>query len=113
GRIDLHDWWIAEIEFLARNTGDERARHGYARRFRRCVGLLADFEVPHRSADINDAGYAAANIARELVVEMRFDPRDFLFVRAHTVEIRAVWPREQISRLKEVNMCVDVTGQNK
>src|SRR4029077_5164430 len=76
-------------------------------------GLLADLEVPHRSANINDAGYAAADVAREDVVEMRFDPRDFVLVRANAVEIGAVRPREQISRLKEVNVRVDVTRQNK
>ena len=87
--------------------------HGYARRFRSCVGFLADLEIPHRSADINHAGDAAANVAREHVVEMRFDPRDFVFVRANAVEIGAVRTREQISRLKEVNVCVDVARHNK
>src|SRR5215472_10344923 len=44
GRVDLHYWRIAEIELLARDAGDERARNGYARRFRSCIGLLADLE---------------------------------------------------------------------
>jgi hypothetical protein len=44
---------------------------------------------------------------------MRFDPRDFVFVRANAVKIGTVRPREQIGRLKKVNVCVDVTGQNK
>jgi hypothetical protein len=43
---------------------------------------------------------------------MRFDPRDFVFVRANAVEIGAIRPGEQISRLKEVNVRVDVTGEN-
>ena len=43
---------------------------------------------------------------------MRLDPRDFVFVRPNTVEIGAVRPREQIGRLKEVNVGVDVTRQN-
>jgi hypothetical protein len=43
---------------------------------------------------------------------MRFNPRDFVFVRANAVKIGAIWPRKQISRLKEVNVRVDITRQN-
>ena len=43
---------------------------------------------------------------------MRFDPCDFILVRPNAVEIGAVGPRKQVSRLKEVNVRVDVTGQN-
>src|SRR6266566_1620154 len=43
---------------------------------------------------------------------MAFDPSHFLAVRPHLREIDNVWPREQIARLKEVNVRVDVTGQN-
>ena len=44
---------------------------------------------------------------------MRFDPRDFVFIRADIVEISAVRPRKEIGRLKEMDVCVDVAGQNK
>src|SRR5207253_176754 len=71
-----------------------------------------DLKIPHRSTDIDHAGDAAANVPREDIIQVRFDPRDFLLVRAHTVEIGTVWSRKQISRLKEVNVRVDVTGQN-
>jgi hypothetical protein len=43
---------------------------------------------------------------------VRFDPRDFVFVRTNAVKIGSVRPGEQISRLKEVNVRVDVTRQN-
>ena len=43
---------------------------------------------------------------------MRLDPRHFVFVGADTVQICAVRSREKIARLKEVNVCVDVTRQN-
>ncbi len=40
---------------------------------------------------------------------MRFDPRDFVFVWTNAVEIGAVRAREQIGRLKKMNVSVDVT----
>jgi hypothetical protein len=43
---------------------------------------------------------------------MRFNPRDFIFVRANAVKIGAIGPREQIRRLKKVHVRVDVTRQN-
>jgi hypothetical protein len=74
--------------------------------------FFAHLEIPHRSADIDNAGDSAANVAREYVVEMRLDPDDFVFVGTNTVEIGAVGPRKQIARLKEVNVGVDETRQN-
>ena len=61
------------------------------------IRVLADLEVPQWSADINDAGDSAANVAREDIVQVTFDPRDFVFVRANAVEIGAIRPREQIA----------------
>ena len=43
---------------------------------------------------------------------MTFHPRYFVFVWPNTIQIGAVRAREQVPRLKEVNMCIDVTGQN-
>src|SRR5262249_16074625 len=43
---------------------------------------------------------------------MRFDPRDFVFVRTNAIKIGAVRSREQVSRLKEMDVCGDVAGQN-
>src|SRR5438270_1568973 len=73
---------------------------------------MAHGEIPKRSADIDHARDAATNVARENIVEVRLDPRDFVFVGANVVQIGDVWSREQIGRLKEVNVGVDVTGQN-
>jgi hypothetical protein len=44
---------------------------------------------------------------------MRFDPRNFVFVRANIIKIGAIRPCEQISRLKEMHVRVDVTRQDK
>ena len=43
---------------------------------------------------------------------MRLDPRDLVFVGTDAVQISAVWSGKQITRLKEVNVRVDVAGQN-
>src|SRR5947207_10804589 len=43
---------------------------------------------------------------------MRLDPRDFNYVRPDTVKIDNVRSREQIARLKEVNVRVDIARQN-
>src|SRR4030095_9809356 len=77
------------------------------------VGLLRAFTFHIAAATMNHAGYAAPNVAREVIVEVRFDPGDFVLVRANVVEIRAIRAREQISGLKEVNVRVDVTRQDK
>src|SRR2546423_472512 len=73
---------------------------------------MAHSEIPKRSADIDHAGDSAMNVAREDIVEMRLDPRDFVFVCADTVEIGDIRSCKQIGRLKEVNVGVDVTGQD-
>ena len=43
---------------------------------------------------------------------MRFDPCDFIGIRPDLAEISSVGAREQIARLKEVDMSVDITGQD-
>src|SRR4029077_5848427 len=43
---------------------------------------------------------------------MPLHPRDFVLVGANAVQVGAVRSREQIARLKEVNVSVDVTRQN-
>src|SRR5207248_1333291 len=67
-RVHLHDGGTTEIELRARDTGNERAGNGYAGRFRRGVRDLPDLEIPHRSADINHTGDAAAQIPRKDIV---------------------------------------------
>src|SRR5439155_4061275 len=92
--VDLNDRRIPKIEFLARNARDQGPGDGNPRRFSSRVGNLSDFEIPKRSADIDDAGDAAADIARECVVEMRLDPRDLIFVRPDAVQIDAIGARK-------------------
>jgi hypothetical protein len=43
---------------------------------------------------------------------MTLHPRDFVLVWTNAIQIGAVRSREQIARLKEVNVRVDVTRQN-
>src|SRR5207244_1797091 len=85
---------------------------GDARRFGSRIRLFAGFEIPERSADVDHACDSTANIAREDVVEMRFDPRNFVFIRPNAVQIGTVRSSEEVTRLKEMNVRVDVAGQN-
>src|SRR5438034_1081422 len=65
-------------------------------RFRGRIGFFADFEIPHWPADIDHARDPAANVTRKDIVEMRLDPRDFIFVRPNSIQIGAVRAREEI-----------------
>ena len=53
GRVDFDDRRIAEIEFFARDTRDQRPGHRHARRFRRLIRGFADVEIPKWSANID------------------------------------------------------------
>src|SRR5207247_6389214 len=112
GSVDLHNRRIAEIEFLARDTGDQRSSHSDSRRFRCCVRLFADLEIPHWATDIGHAGDSTADVSRERVIEMRLNPCNLVLVPPNTVEIGAVGPREQVIGLKEVNERSEITKPN-
>ena len=112
GCLDFHDRRIAEIELRPRDARDERAGDSNARRFGGGVRALAHLEIPHRAADIDHARDPAAEIASENVVEMRFDPRDFVLVGADAGQIDHIRPGEDIGGLEEMNMCVDVTRED-
>ena len=64
-RVDLDDRRIAEIELRTRNARDERPGDRDARSFRGRVGDLTRLEIPHRTADVDDAGDAGTQITRE------------------------------------------------
>ena len=52
-------------------------------------------------------------MAHKRVGQVFFDPRDFVCVRSHLREIDDIRPGEQIARLKEMNVRIDVSRQNK
>ena len=70
GSFELHYRRIAKIEFLARNARDQRAGDSNARCVRGRIRCLPDLEIPHWPADIDHAGDAAAEIAREYVIQV-------------------------------------------
>ena len=109
-RVHLHDGRIPEIELRTRDTRNEGTGDGNPGRFRRRIRDLPHLEIPHRSPDINHAGDAAAQITRKDVIQMRFDPCDFVGIWPDLGEIRRIRPGEQIGRLEEVNVSVDITG---
>src|SRR5262249_51497349 len=84
--FDLHYWWIAEIEFFARYTGNQRPRDCDSWSSRGPVRFHAHLEIPHRPSDIDHARYPATNVTGEYVVQMRFDPGDLVLVGANAVE---------------------------
>jgi hypothetical protein len=43
---------------------------------------------------------------------MLFDPRNFVCVRPKFGEIDSVWSGEEIAGLKEVDVCIDIAGQD-
>src|SRR5207249_2835711 len=112
GRIDFYDRRIAKIELWSRDAGDERTGDSDARRFCGGVRDLAHFEVPKRTAHIDDRGNSAAQITCEGVVEVRLDPSDLLLVWPDAVQIDNVGPRERIAGLEEMHVRIDVTGQD-
>src|SRR5262249_1135864 len=71
------------------------------------VRLCPDLKIPHWPADIDHAGDSASDVAREIVIEVRLDPRNFVFIWADAAEIGAVGPREQVPRLKEMDVGID------
>src|SRR5439155_11621942 len=119
GRVDLHNRRIAEIKLWSRYTRYQWSGHGDSWRFRGNNAPLSEpgdrqlhisirgsahLKIPKWPANIDDRRDPAAQIPCERVVQVRLDPCDFVFVGADAVKIDNVRPREQVSRLKEVNM---------
>src|SRR5262249_43131712 len=101
-RIDFDNRWIAEIEFLARNAGDQWTGDRHSRRLGGLIRGFADLEIPKWSANINNTRNATPQITLKDIIHVTLHPRDFVFVGANTVKIGAVRPGKQIAGLKEV-----------
>lgn len=112
-RLDFDDRRIAKVQLRTGDAGNKRAGYGYARRSGGGTGLFSHLEIPERAADIDDTRNPAAEIAREGVFQVRFDPGHLLSIRAHFRQVDDIRPGKKIGGLEKVNMGVDVPRKNK